>query len=99
MSISLPSRRGYPLQWIAAVMLTFAAVAFVSIPNLLRARISANEATMMSHYRNATTFATTEEPIRQTIRTGAMELVGKNASRCTRGALMLPKTCNKFRAF
>jgi hypothetical protein len=30
---------------------------------------------MMSQYRNATTFATAEEPIRQTIRTGAIELV------------------------
>ena len=75
MAISVPSFRGYTLQWIGAAVLTLAAIIFVSVPNLLRVRMSANQATMTSQYRTATTFATTEEPIRQTIRTGAIELV------------------------
>jgi uncharacterized membrane protein len=43
MPISVPPLRGYPLQWLGAVMLALAAVIFVSVPNLLRARMSANE--------------------------------------------------------
>lgn len=75
MLISLPSFRSYPLQWIAAAILASAVLASVSIPNLLRARMSASQTALMAQYRNATTLANNEEPIRKTIRSGAMDLV------------------------
>jgi hypothetical protein len=42
--------------------------------------MAASEANMLSQYRNATTFATGEDPIRETIRTGAIELVVSHAT-------------------
>jgi Domain of unknown function (DUF4349) len=72
---SLPYLRNSPLQWIAATILTSALVASVSIPNLMRARISASQAALMAQYRNATSFASNDQPIRKTIRSGAMDLL------------------------
>ena len=67
-----------PEGWIAIGILTVAGLIFVSTPNFLRSKMSANESSMVGRLRNATAFSTTESPLRFTIQNGAMDLVVSN---------------------
>jgi len=61
--------------WIASAILVFAGLVFVSIPNLMRSRNAADQASRVARLRNAAAFATTESPLQWTIQNGAMDLV------------------------
>ena len=72
-----------PEGWVAIGVLVVAGLVFVSTPNLLRSKMSANESSMVGRLRNATAFATTESPLRLTIQNGAMDLVVSNPAQAS----------------
>lgn len=61
--------------WSATAILVFAGLVFVSIPNLMRSRNAADQASRVTRLRIAAAFATTESPLQWTIQNGAMDLV------------------------